>query len=110
MAYEIFLIAFGVAGLAWIFASSWTGAARKIWSPTDTALTIGRLTIGTLTVYVLLTAGGIAAILGVVAAFFGGLHLFFTRPDEELPRFGLPGPIRFFTGIMDRLEKLLIGK
>lgn len=102
MAYEILLIAFGVAGLAWLFASSRTGTARKLWSPGDTALTIARLTIGTLTVYVLLTAGGIAGILGIIAAFFGGLHLYFTRPDKDLG-ISTPRPLK-------RLNKLLTGK
>jgi hypothetical protein len=108
--YEIFAAAFGVAGLAWIFASSSTSTARKMWKPGDTALMIGRLLIGLLTIYVLLTAGGIAVVLGLLAAFFGGLHLYFTRPDEDLPRFGTPAPIRWFSSVMDRLERLLVGR
>lgn len=109
MVYATIAIAFGVAGLAWLAAASRPGTFRKIWKPGDTALMIGRLLIGTMTVYVLLTAGGIAWWFGLAAAAFGGLHLFYTRPDKELPRFGLPGPLRWFMGLMNRLERMLIG-
>lgn len=107
--YAVFGIAFAVAGLAWLFAAKSPGTARRLWKPGDTALTIFRLAIGALTVYVLLTAGGFVFFLGLVAAFFGGLHLYFTRPDESLPRAGLPGPIRWFMRGMNTIERLLFG-
>lgn len=106
--YELILIAVGVMGLAWLFASSRTSTARTIWSPGDKALTVFRLILGGLTVYVLLTAGGIATILGLLAAFFGGLHLYFTRPDEDLG-VGMPRPLRWVGNKLGRLERLLVG-
>lgn len=108
--YGVFLIAFGVAGLAWLFAGWSPSTARKLWSPVNSGMTAFRLGVGALTLYVLLTAGGIAAILGLVAAFFAGLHLYYTRPDRDLPHFGIPGPFRWFMSLMDRIERLLIGR
>lgn len=109
MAIEIVLIAFGVAGIAWLFAGSRTSTARTLWSPGDKVLTIFRLLLGTLTVYVLLSAGGFARILGLIGAFFGGLHLYFTRPDNDLG-WATPWPIKAVTYPFSKLEKLLIGK
>jgi FtsH-binding integral membrane protein len=106
--YEVFLIAFGVAGVAWLFAARNPRAARALWAPGDRLLLVFRLAIGGLTIYVLLTAGGIAWFLGLAAAFFGGLHLYFRRPDEDLG-FGTPFFIRPFAKLMNRLERLLFG-
>lgn len=105
--YTVLAIAFGVAGVAWLVAAARPGTARKLWKPGDTALMIFRLLLGAATIYVLLTAGGIAFGLGLVAAFFGGLHLYFTRPDRDLPRVGMPGPIRAFMKIMSSIERML---
>lgn len=104
--YEIILIAIGVFGLAWLFASSRESTARKLWKPGDTALMVGRLIIGGLTVYVLLSAGGIAFFIGVLAAFFGGLHLYFTRPDRDVPQWG---PIGWLTSLPTRMKRALVG-
>jgi len=107
--YEIALIAFGVAGVAWLFAARNPKAARALWAPGDKLLLAFRLALGIVTVWVLLTAGGFAWFLGVAAAFFGGLHLYFRRPDRDL---GLetPGVLRPVTGVFRRLERLLVGR
>lgn len=107
--YVVVAIAFGVAGVAWLFAAARPGTARKLWKPGDTVLTIFRLSLGAVTVYVLLTAGGLVFFVGLAAVFFGGLHLYFTRPDKDLPRIGIPGPIRAFMGIMSSIERMLFG-
>lgn len=105
--YEIILIAIGVAGLAWLFASSRESTARTLWRPGDQALMVFRLLIGGLTIYVLLTAGGIATVLGVIAAFFAGLHLYFSRPEDDVGRLGFP--LRWFSATMSKIEGLLVG-
>lgn len=113
MAWEIFLIAAGVFGLVWLFASNYTGVARSIWSPIAKLSLAGRIIMVSLSIYVLLTAGGIAAVFGLLALGFAALHAFFTRPDQDLGMYNrrmIPRPFRWVLAKIQGLEKMLFGR
>jgi hypothetical protein len=107
-AYGIILIAVGVVALTWLFASTYTGTAKSIWSPIAKVGLTGRLLVAVLTVYVLLTAGGIGTVAGVALIAVLTLHFYFDRPDDEIG-VGLPGPLRRVTKAANRLSKSLFG-
>lgn len=109
-AIGVILLAFGVFGITWLFASNYTGAARAVWSPVAKLSLAFRIIIGTLSIWVMLSAGGIARIFGLIALVFAALHSFFTRPDQDLGMYNrdmVPRPFRWILGKIASLEKML---
>lgn len=108
MVYALIGIAIGVAGLAFLFASQRPGLARKIWTPGNQAFTAFRYGIALLTLYVLLTAGGIAFWLGLAGAAFAGIHLYFTKKGESGDG-SMPAVLRPFAAVWRSISGMLFG-
>lgn len=106
----VILLAVGVFGLTWLFASNYTGAAKAVWSPIAKLSLAFRIIIGGLSIWVMLTAGGIARLFGLIALVFAALHSYFTRPDQDLGMYNsemIPRPFRWLLGKITALEKML---
>lgn len=81
---EIFLIAFGVFAFGLIVASTYTSEIKRFWRPIFGLSLIARGILVAFTLWLALSAGGIAFIFGLIAVFIIAIHVYLTRPDEDV--------------------------
>jgi hypothetical protein len=111
MQYALIFILIGVAGLTWVFAATYTDTASSINEIVSRFSGAIRVGIALLTLYVMLTAGGIVFALGLGVFAAGILQLYFNRDGDSAAhtRDYLPSPIRWTSRRLNSAKKMLLG-